>query len=353
MISHSKPLIRKNDFNYISEIIKTSQLAKGDLVNELQEYFSKILKRQYSFAASTGTSALHLGLLALGLKKGNEVIIPSYSCTALLNAIFYVGAFPVLADIDPETMNPGPDNIKKTITNKTKAIILTHTFGFPAKIDEIMSFGIPVIEDCAHALGAKYKDKPAGSLGTISTFSMYATKMIGVGEGGLISTNDKKLADIIKDLTDTDMRNDYKIRYNYNMSDLTAGLALSQIKKLDSFVKKRQKISQKYLKAFSRFEFLSFQKALPMTIPNYYRFIIMTKRAEQIIDFATSRGIICDRAIYKPLHRYLGVNDPKAFPGTEKVWKTSISVPIYPASDKKDIETIISTMIRGFEKHAL
>ncbi len=347
MIQQSKPFIKKSDFDYIDEIVKSSHLATGRFVKQLQKEFCKMHSVSYAHASSSGTTALHLALLALNIKEENEVVVPSYTCTALLNAINYVRAIPKIADINPETFNLTYSTIKKKITRKTKAIIVTHTFGFPADIDEILKFGIPVIEDCAQAIGSKYKGKLVGTKGIISIFSMYATKMLTAGEGGMICTNDKKISETVYDLNNPDMREKYRIRYNYKMSDLAAGLALSQLRKLPFFVNRRISIARCYKKSFSSLP-VTFQKVIAHTVPNYYRFIICTLEAERIIKFVQKQMIMCDKPIYKPLHHYLTNKGDSNFKGTDFVWDRAISIPIYPALSDEKISKIIDVVTKYF-----
>ncbi len=347
-IKQSCPYLEKSDFDYIEEIIRNQFIAQGKFVDELQKEFSKFLGVRYSNATSSGTAALHLALLSLNIKEGDEVIIPSYTCSVLLDVLNYVRAVPVLSDIDPETFNVTYDILKKKVTKKTKAIIITHTFGFPAEMDQIIKLGVPIIEDCAHAIGSLYKGRPTGSIGTISVFSFYATKMLATGEGGMVCTNDRELADTISDLNNPSSRNTYRIRYNYKMSDLTAGLALNQLKKLDSFVKRRKLIAEQYKKSFSS-QPVEFQRALPGTVPNFYRFVIRTPVAEKIIRFTQNEGIICDMPIFKALHHYNKyLNENNDLVGTDLLWKENVSIPIYPSLTNNEILKITDTILKYF-----
>jgi dTDP-4-amino-4,6-dideoxygalactose transaminase len=215
-------------------------------------------------------------------------------------------------------------------------------------LDGILKLGIPVIEDCAQALGSTYKGKPCGRKGIISIFSLYATKMIAAGEGGVVCTNDKRISENIQDLNNYDMRNSFRVRYNYKMSDLTAGIVLSQLKKLDYFVKRRILIAQQYKKAFSFLPF-EFQKALPKASPNYYRFVVCSPLAKKIINITRKYKVMCDRPIYKPLHHYLNTGRGD-FQGTDYLWKQAISIPIYPALSNKEILTIIDAVHKSVKK---
>ncbi len=346
-IKQSCPYLEKSDFNYIEEIIRNQFIAQGKFVDELQEEFSSFLGTTWSIATSSGTTALHLALLSLNIKEGDEVIIPSYTCSALMDAVNYVRAVPILADIDTETFNMTHAILKRKISKRTKAIILTHTFGFPADIVGISKLGIPIIEDCAHSIGSLYKGRHTGSQGTTSIFSFYATKMLAAGEGGMVCTNDSKIAETIHDLNTPNMRESYRVRYNYKMSDLNAGLALNQMRKLDFFVKRRKEIAEIYKKSFSVLP-VKLQMAIEDTIPNYYRFIICTSKAKEVIDYCNLHDVICDRPVMKPLHFYLNRKENENYAGTEYVWNSAVSIPIYPALRTDEVNQIIDTILKYF-----
>ncbi|MFC1807227.1 DegT/DnrJ/EryC1/StrS family aminotransferase [Candidatus Omnitrophota bacterium] len=341
MIEQSRPCLQKDDFNYISDILRTGQVAKGRFVTELEDNFSQMLKIRYSHATSSGTAALHLALLAMHIGPGDEVIIPAYTCTALLNAINYVNATAVMADIDSDTFNITKTTISKRVTEKTKAIIVTHTFGFPADLDDILKLGIPIIEDCAHSLGALYKGYPIGSKGLISVYSMYATKMIASGEGGMICTNDMKVSEFVKDLNNYDGNQYYKVRYNYKMSDLAGGLALSQFSKLGRFTNRRSCLALRYKESLEQ-RGVRFQAVLKDTSPSYYRFIIRVPEADIFTESLRAEGIICDRPVRKPLYAYFDNQLSSEFPETESVWRDAVSMPTYPSLSDEEVSRIIN-----------
>jgi perosamine synthetase len=335
-----------SDFDYIKDIVFSSQIARGALCNKLEAEFCAYLGVNYSMAVSSGTAALHLALLAMGIGQGDEVIIPSYTCTALLNAINYTGANPVLADIDHYTFNMNRNTIMQKLSFRTKAIILTHTFGFPAPIDDIASLGIPIIEDCAHALGSWYKSKPCGARGLVSIYSMYATKMICSGEGGIAATDDDKIALRISDLNNPDMREEYKIRYNYKLSDLAAGLALSQIGKINDIVDRRLIIADQYKEAFKSIPSVSFQRQIPDSKPNYYRFIISVPYADELIKYLQQENIMADKPVFKPLHHYVDTGNSD-YPSCTEIWKNAVSIPIYPAMTDEEVQNVIKGVLKG------
>jgi perosamine synthetase len=198
MIPHSRPTIDQEEIAVVTDVLESGQLVQGEQVLHFEQSLAALIGVKGAAAVSSGTAALHLALLALQVGEGDEVAIPSFVCPALLNAIRYVRAVPVLADIDPETFNIGVVDLKRRLTRKTKAIICPHMFGLPADIREIVALGVPVIEDCAQSLGSRYGEAPAGSFGALSVFSFYATKVICTGEGGMVTANDRRLSERLR-----------------------------------------------------------------------------------------------------------------------------------------------------------
>jgi len=341
MITHSKPSIEQDDIRAISEVLNSGQIAQGSMVDKFEREMSRFIGVREGVATNSGTSALHLALLALDIKEGDEVIIPSYVCTALLNAINYVHAKPVITDINTEDFNISASDIEKKIGEKTKAIIVPHMFGLAADIDELLNFGVPIIEDCAHSIGAAYKGKMVGSFGVISMFSFYATKMLATGEGGMAVSNSDGLLEKMRDLREYDFKSDYKVRYNYKMTDVQAALGLTQLSKLPTFIDKRKLISKYYSEEFSNLE---------VTLPTskkhkehiFYRYVIrINKDIKKCFDEFKKKGIICDSPVHKPLHVYLGLSK-KDFINTEEIMNSAISIPIYPALTESEMNYVSS-----------
>ena len=194
----SEPTITEKEVEYVLRAVKSGWISSlGEFITKFEEEFAKYVGTKYALTTSNGTTALHLALVSFGIKEGDEVIVPGLTFIATANAVAYTGAKPVFADIDSETWCIDPDDIKKKITSKTKAIIPVHLYGHPADMDPILEiareYGLYVIEDCAEAHGAEYKGKKVGSLGICGAFSFYGNKIITTGEGGMITTNDERL----------------------------------------------------------------------------------------------------------------------------------------------------------------
>lgn len=340
MIPHSRPDVRRSDFAYVARLVRTRQIARGPLVTRLERAFVRATGTRYASATSSGTAALHLGLRALGVGAGDEVLLPSFTCAAVWQAVRHAEATPRLVDIDPESMNVTVDTIRPRLSRRTKALIVTHSFGFPASMQDLVRLGITVVEDCALALGASYRGRPVGSLGALSVFSMYATKVVCAGEGGMVCTNDARIAARIRDLNRIDERHDLALRFNYKLSDLAAGLALSQLRRLPQTIAWRRRLAARYRGALAGTT-AELPRAIPGARPNYYRFLVRTPRASAAITRARRLGIGCDRPVFRPLHRYLGGPDARRFPGTETAFATVFSVPLYPALTSFEVARIV------------
>ncbi len=188
-IPHSRPTLGEDEVRAVAAVIESGNIAEGEVVQRFEKAFARKMGVQHAVAVSSGTAALHLALLAMGIGPDEEVIIPSYVCTALLHAVQYVGARPVLAEIDPLIFNIDPDDVQKRITTRTGAIIVPHLFGAAADLDKLLKLNVPIIEDCAQAVGGTYQQKPLGTFGDIAIFSFYATKVMATGEGEMVTSN--------------------------------------------------------------------------------------------------------------------------------------------------------------------
>jgi perosamine synthetase len=337
LIPHSRPTIDQEEVNAALAVLRTGQLAQGEKVLQFEKALASLIGVGGAVAVSSGTAALHLSLLAMEIGEGDEVVIPSFVCPALLNAVRFVRAVPVLADIDRETFNLDILDLKRRVTGKTKAVIVPHMFGLPADIKGIIALGIPVIEDCAQALGSRYEGAPSGSFGAISVFSFFATKVICTGEGGMIAANDLQLLEKIRDLREYDEKDDHRLRFNYKLTDLQAALGLAQLRKLPALIGRRRAIARQYGEALR-------QSALPLPAcpPDrehiYYRYVIRTKHLAELLAAGVAAGVAYRRPVFKPLHHYLGI---AGYPQTEAAFRESLSLPIYPSLSDTEVKTIL------------
>jgi perosamine synthetase len=335
IISHSRPFLDDDESRVIQNVLTSGQIAQGAQVRGFEEEHGTFHGLPPGVATSSGTTALHLALFSMGVGPGDEVLLPSYVCSAPLHAVYHSGATPILVDVDPTSGNMDPNDLKKRLTPKSKAIIVVHLFGLPANLNEILVLGLPVIEDCAQALGAESEGQKVGTLGSVGICSFYATKIITTGEGGMLLSRDPDLLARARDLRDYDKKNDFNLRFNYKMTDLQAALGRSQFKKLDSFLGQREALAEVYNEQLA-----SLPCPLPLSQEGriYYRYVVsvqgnVTELSQKILQM----GIEVARPVYRPLHRYLNL---EGYPGAEMAWKSHLSLPIHPSLTSQDVHRV-------------
>jgi dTDP-4-amino-4,6-dideoxygalactose transaminase len=343
MVPHSRPWITAADVRAVARVVRSGRLAEGQEVAGLEAEVGAFLDLPPGVAVHSGTAALHLALVGLGVGPGHEVILPSYVCAAPLHAVEYVGATPRLADVDPRTYNLDPIDVRRRMSPRTRAIIVPHLFGLPADLDVLLDLGVPLIEDCAHALGATYRGHPVGRFGAASVLSFYATKLITTGEGGMILSRDRSLLARVRDRRDYDERHRHATRYNYKLTDFQAALGRSQLRRFPAALARRAAIARRYRRAWA---------PLPIRLPEsgqrsthaQYRFVIaVPRRATAAARQLLTLGVIARAPVYQPIHRTLGLS---GFPGTEEAWRHALSLPLYPGLTAPEQAQVIQA-VRG------
>jgi dTDP-4-amino-4,6-dideoxygalactose transaminase len=338
MIPHSRPTLSEEEVQAAAAVLRSGQIAQGPAVQAFEEEMAAWLGLRGAVAVSSGTTALHLALLALGVKASDEVIIPSYVCAALYQAVMATGATPVLAEIDEKSLNLDPADVNRKLTRKTKAIILVHSFGLAAPMEPFLALGPPIIEDCAQAVGALHNGQPVGSFGRLSVFSFYATKMLTTGEGGMIATDDLELLDRLRDLREYDERSDLQYRLNAKLTDLGAAIGSVQLSKLPSFIARRRAIADFYRTALS-----GIPAELPLSDGEgrhvYHRFVLCLKHGllNRVIAALEKEQIHCRRPVHQPLHCLLGQG---GFAISTHVWERALSIPCYPSLTDAEVERV-------------
>lgn len=265
-----EPSLGGNELAYVSECIRTNWISsQGAFVTRFEEVFAKYHGVDEAVSVSSGTTALHLALVAMGIGKGDEVIVPNLTFGATANAVVHAGATPVFADIDPLDWTLSPSDTEAKITSATKAIIPVHLYGLPARMDSIQSLakehGLLVLEDCAESLGARFKDQLTGTFGEASAFSFFANKTITTGEGGMILTEDHELAERMRLLRDHGMNKGRRYwheepGYNYRITNMQSAVGCAQMERLDAFLSHRQDIGELYRDRLGAIEGISLQE---------------------------------------------------------------------------------------------
>ncbi|UTW67320.1 DegT/DnrJ/EryC1/StrS family aminotransferase [bacterium SCSIO 12643] len=280
-----EPLLGGNESKYLNECINTGWISsKGRFVTEFETSFNSFIGSSHALSASNGTVALHLALEALGIKPGDEIIVPDLTFAASINAILYCGATPVLADIEKETFNMDFSKVEKLITSKTKAIMPVHLYGLACDMDECLSIAkkhnLLVVEDAAEAFGSEFNGQKLGSFGDVATFSFYGNKTITTGEGGMITFKNQEVYQKAKVLRDhgMDPQKTYWhnfIGYNYRMTNMQAAIGLAQIERIDDILKQKIKIAQHYRNRLENVPGVSFVSESEKKLNTYWLVTIL------------------------------------------------------------------------------
>jgi len=352
MIPISKPFIGDAEKQAVLEVLESGMLVQGSRTAKLEEKFAAICSTQHAIATSCGTTALHVALLAHGIETGDEVITTPFTFMASVNAIFYVGAKPVFVDIEEDTFNINPELIEAAITKKTRAILPVHLYGYPCNMDAILSiadkYGLLVIEDACQAVGARYKGKAVGSFGT-GCFSLYATKNIMAGEGGMITTNDEALAQRCRMIRNHGMQRRYYheiIGYNFRTSDLHSAIGLAQVDRLAEFTQKRRE-NAAYLNA--HITSVKTPKVREGYEHVWHQYTIRIDKSrnrdsamKQLNDAGVGTGIFYPIPAYRQAHLIEAGYGDVSLPVTECLVDEVISLPVHPQLTQADLETIVT-----------
>lgn len=361
MIPISKPTILGKEKEYLTECIESGWISSaGKFIPQFEDMNAAQYQKKYGVAVSNGTVALHLALAALGIGQGDEVIVPDLTFAATINAVLYTGATPVLADIDEDSWTLSGRNCSDLITQKTKAIIPVHLYGQPADMDSIMELAkvhdLFVVEDCAEAHGASYKDQPIGSFGHISCFSFYGNKIITTGEGGICLTDEEGLNRTLRILRDHGMSADRKywhdrVGYNYRMTNLQAAVGVAQMERFEEMLNEREIISNTYNELLSLNQNITLQSQLPSRtkVPWIYSILIDTRSVGndiQNIQEGLRKKAIDSRPFFAPLSMMPIYNKyaKKHTRHAHAISSRGLSLPTYIGLREEDIESVCSSL---------
>lgn len=368
MIPYGRQTIEEDDIQAVVDVLRSDYLTTGPKIAEFEKMVADYVGAKYAVAISNGTSALHAACFAAGIQPGDEVITTPLTFAASSNCVLYCGGTPVFADVDPKTYNIDPEDIRRKITDKTKAIIAVHLAGQPCDMDEIHKIAkehdLIVIEDGAHALGSVYKGKKVGTLSDMTTFSFHPVKPITTGEGGMIVTDNEEFYQkmmlfrshgITRD-ENLMTRNDgpwfyqqLDLGYNYRITDIQCALGCSQMKKLDRFLAFRKEIVARYNEAFADCENIVTPYQLPETESGWHLYIVQVKNCDRrkVFEALREHGIAVN-VHYIPvyLHPYYqehGYKDVHCR-NAEEVYSHIISLPLYPTLTEEQQQYVIETL---------
>lgn len=378
-LPYALPLIEDDDIAQVVDTLKSNWITKGPKTMEFEKRFAEYVGAKHAIAVNSCTAALHLSLVAAGIGEGDEVITTPMTFVASANVIIHTGATPVFVDIDPVTMNIDVNKIEEKITERTKAIIPVHIAGHACPMDEILAIAkkhnLFVLEDAAHAVYTQYKGKFIGGIGNSTAFSFYATKNLVTGEGGMVTTNDDTLADKIRVISLHGMSRNawnrytaagswyYEILYpgyKDNMTDIQAGLGLTQLEKLERLQGIRNEIAARYNEAFGRMPELEIPVELDYTRHAWHLYILKLNldklkidRSQFIEELKTEKIGTSVHFIPVHLHPYyretFGYKHGD-FPQAEATFERILSLPLYPKMSAQDVQDVIEAVERVVER---
>ena len=365
-----EPWISKEDEKIISKTLKQSMLTLGPQLEKFESDFCRYSKAKYAIAVSNCTAALHLSLMALGLKENDEVIIPDLTFVADANAVLACNAKPVVADINKENFFLSISSIKKNITKKTKAIIPVHIYGQVCNIDEILDLAkdnnLKVVEDCAHAVGTFHKSKHVGTLGSTGCFSFYPTKNITTAEGGMVTTNSKEIAEKVRQLRSHGMTKSLKSRYsseypwvfdiiepgyNYRLDEIRSALGITQLKRIKKINELRKKASLYYHKNLQNIPGIILPDMVDDQSHSYHLYTIRVTKSfklsrNQLYKKLKNNGIRTT-VYWMPIHEYAAYRKfakKSSIVNTAKMYDEILALPLFPNISKKHQDAVIKVI---------
>lgn len=327
-------------------------------MKEFEQNFSAYVGTKYGTAVNNGTVALHLALLALGIGKGDEVIVPALTYVASVNTIRYTGATPVFVDSLADTWQIDPDDVEKKITKNTRAIIPVHLYGYPCDMDRIMEiakkYNLFVIEDCAEAIGSEYRGRKVGTFGDIACFSFFGNKTITTGEGGMVLTNDATLYERSCRLKDQGTAKDREywhdiIGYNYRMTNICAAIGVAQLGRVEEFIKKKIELAEYYMSRLENTPVVCHKNLNKENIRHtYWMFSILAKDAEEraaLRNHMKADGIET-RPTFYPAHTLPMYSEKyQKLPVAESLGWRGINLPSWPMLTKEQLDVVCNSII--------
>ena len=366
MIPVFRPYMDHLEIEAVTKVLESRWWGLGPETAKFEEEFLSYLGVGSGVATNSGTAALHMALWELNVKKGDEVIIPSFTFVSSAHAIKYVGGNPVFADIDPETLTIDPESIETLITDRTVGIMPVHYGGHSCKMDEIMKIAhknnISVIEDCAHAAGAEYKGKKLGTIGDMSAFSFHAVKNIGTGDAGMLVTKQDKNVDRLRSyrwvgITKTTWdryapnsqsrgsRSSYDVEdlgYKYHMNDIQASLARVQLSRLDKVNHIRRELVTRYKENLGNMKDVELLEEKNWTKSSNHLFVILSPKRDKIMKHLNDSGIATS-IHYTPVHKFSLYKEEYhnvSLPNTERISEEVLTLPLFPDLEFKDVDYI-------------
>jgi len=366
-IPMSAPDLDERDIQAVLEVLRSGRLALGPKAKEFEELMAEYIGVKYAIAVSSGTAGLHILVRALGIGPGDEVLVPSFTFAATVNAILYEKGIPIFVEVEPETYNLDPDDLERKITKKTKAIMAVDIFGHPAEWDRILEiadkYNLKVIDDSCEALGAEYKGKKIGQFGDAGCFAFYPNKQMTTGEGGIIVTNNPEIAKLARSLRNQGRGEmsawlEHEILgYNYRMDEMSAALGVSQLKRIEIFLEKRDKVARMYTERLKKFSWVRPPIVKPYVRMSWFVYVITLQdglNRDEVINELEKEGIPA-RGYFSPIHLQPYIKEmfgtkEGMLPITENISKRTLALPFHNNLKEEEVDEVVSVLQRVVER---
>ncbi|MGE5690123.1 MAG: DegT/DnrJ/EryC1/StrS family aminotransferase [Pseudomonadota bacterium] len=349
MIRLASPDVGEEELAELAAVVETGQLTMGPKVAELERLLADACGTTDAVAVSSGTAALHLAVLALGIGPGDEVLVPAYTFPATANVVALAGARPVLVDVDPVTMNVDPSAAHAAVTPRTRAILAVHLFGRPARIDELPD--APILEDAAGALGARRRGRAAGGLGVLGCLSFHPRKIVTTGEGGAVTTSDAAIAESVRSLrhhgwSPSDRYDDLpRGAFNYRLPDLLCAIGIPQLRRLEDLLAARERVARGYEERLA---------GLPVTLPRadegdrhgLQAYVVQVEGRDAVLEALRAQGIQCQIGTYA-LHRLGAYRDQGDFPGADHAFEHALALPFHTKLTDGELDRVADALRRA------
>lgn len=342
-IVHNKPTITRKELEGVLDCLINDRLEAGETVKNFEARLSELTSIKYTLATTSLTAAYHLAFMALDVKDGDEVIIPSFFDTSPLSALHLTGGTPVLVDLEENSLAPSMEQVRQKSNEHTKAIVIGHVFGFHTPVNDYLSIGHPLIEDISHAIGTELDDKPVGNTGIISVASFASSMIITTGNGGMVATGNSRHFSRMRDLRGNG-HGKGMLNYEYGMTDFQGAMGNSQVSRIQDFLNRRRGIARTYqqtLQATPHKTLYGFNESFAyQTFP-----VIFDAPQEKIERYWKKCGIELGRPVVEPLHKLLQLR-PMDYPQSDRMSKKLYTLPLYPTLTKREIEKIVAALGR-------
>jgi perosamine synthetase len=345
VIRLARPDVGAEEAAAVAEVLESGLLTMGPKVAEFESELARVCERPHAVAVSSGTAALHLAVLALGIGKRDEVLVPAFTFPATANVVALAGARPVLVDVDPETMNLDPAHVEAAVTRRTRAVLAVHLFGRPLDWEALASVVPPpvaLIEDAAGALGARHRGRPCGSLGLAACLSFHPRKVVTTGEGGAVVCADEELADAVRRLRHhgIEPRGDFDVRlpgFNYRLADLLCAVGIPQLRRLDELLAARRSIAEAYAERLEGI--VELPTADEGDTHGWQAYVVRVDRRDEVLCALREQGVEAQIGTYA-VHRLSAYRDQGPFPGADACFERGLALPLHSELDESDLDRI-------------